>query len=359
MQSAVDDAVNGDTVFVYDDSSPYIENITVDKSIKLVGENSDTTVIDGNRSENVVVVTADGIYINGFTIQNSGNLGFAGIDIRANNTTITGNKIFNNNDGIYLRLSTFNTITSNTIISNRGDGIEFWACHFNNITYNTINSNKNNGILCKSSDNNNIFGNYITSTKFLNGIYLSLSSSNTISDNNISNNQKNGVYQWCSNHNTISGNNILNNNNSGIFIQGHHNSIVNNTINSNTQHGIILSYYSQSPISNEIPSRFNKIKGNNISNNINGIRIVGAKHLYRHLFFRYSFNNIIKNNFMNNDRDAFFENSILNRWRQNYWNESRILPKLIFGFVTIPLLGDIPWFNVDWNPAQEPYDIGV
>ena len=33
IQDAIDDASDGDTVFVYDDSSPYYENVIVDKSI--------------------------------------------------------------------------------------------------------------------------------------------------------------------------------------------------------------------------------------------------------------------------------------------------------------------------------------
>ncbi|MCD6481001.1 MAG: hypothetical protein J7L31_01850, partial [Thermoplasmata archaeon] len=45
IQNAIDNASDGDTVFVYDDSSPYYENIVINKSINLVGENKDTTVI--------------------------------------------------------------------------------------------------------------------------------------------------------------------------------------------------------------------------------------------------------------------------------------------------------------------------
>jgi hypothetical protein len=32
IQDAIDDAVDGDTVFVYDDSSPYYEHIRINKS---------------------------------------------------------------------------------------------------------------------------------------------------------------------------------------------------------------------------------------------------------------------------------------------------------------------------------------
>jgi len=47
IQDAINNATEGDTVFVYDDSSPYVENIVVDVSISLLGQDKDTTVIDG------------------------------------------------------------------------------------------------------------------------------------------------------------------------------------------------------------------------------------------------------------------------------------------------------------------------
>ena len=73
------------------------------------------------------------------------------------------------------------------------------------------------------------------------------------------------------------------------------------------------------------------------------------------------YNKVIKNNFLNNKRHARFFHWMLpdesyfpqNKWNQNYWDRSRIFPKLIYGFHTY-----MPWINVDWNPASEPYDIG-
>ena len=49
IQEAIDDASDGDTVYVYDDSSPYYENLNVSKSIYLIGEDKNTTIIGGNR----------------------------------------------------------------------------------------------------------------------------------------------------------------------------------------------------------------------------------------------------------------------------------------------------------------------
>ena len=80
---------------------------------------------------------------------------------------------------------------------------------------------------------------------------------------------------------------------------------------------------------------------------------------------------IICNNFINNDRDAFFDyyhcfpkgsGNIIDK---NFWGKSRIFPKLIFGQLCCPLkildnpFFNIPWITFDWHPAKEPYDIEV
>ena len=58
IQHAIDDASDGGTVFVYDDSSPYNENLNVDKSINLIGEDRNTTIINTSYSY-LVIVSAD------------------------------------------------------------------------------------------------------------------------------------------------------------------------------------------------------------------------------------------------------------------------------------------------------------
>ncbi len=42
IQAAINDAENDDTVFVFDDSSPYYEHVKVDKTINLIGEKYET-----------------------------------------------------------------------------------------------------------------------------------------------------------------------------------------------------------------------------------------------------------------------------------------------------------------------------
>ena len=84
IQDAINDSSDGDTVYVYNDSSPYYENLEVDKSISLIGENRNTTVIDGSGIGDVVNASSDFVYIGNFTIQNGeSSWDFAGININS------------------------------------------------------------------------------------------------------------------------------------------------------------------------------------------------------------------------------------------------------------------------------------
>ena len=51
IQSAINDAADGDTIYIFNDSSPYFESLSVEKQILLIGENRDSTVIDGCNSK--------------------------------------------------------------------------------------------------------------------------------------------------------------------------------------------------------------------------------------------------------------------------------------------------------------------
>jgi len=69
IQDAVNAANRGDTIFVYDDSSPYVENLVIQTPINLVGENKDTTIIDGN-GDNGIVIAVNNTTISNFKIIN-------------------------------------------------------------------------------------------------------------------------------------------------------------------------------------------------------------------------------------------------------------------------------------------------
>ena len=166
IQDAIDNANDGDIVFVYNDSSPYIENIMVNKSINIIGEDRKSTFIDGNKSGNVVYVTADLVNISGFTIYNGDN----GIEIYSNFNNISNNIISNNwNAGLIISYSSNNTIIGNDV-SNSGSGINLFFSRDNIISDNSIISNNYEGIYFYRSKNNTILENKISD----NGIGISI-----------------------------------------------------------------------------------------------------------------------------------------------------------------------------------------
>ncbi len=78
--------------------------------------------------------------------------------------------------------------------------------------------------------------------------------------------------------------------------------------------------------------------------------------ILQHAFF----NTIKKNNIIDNHLDVILNSSFVNSWFNNYWdNYSGFGPKVISGWLYLPWKPEniIPWFNIDWFPAQEPYDI--
>ena len=212
---------------MFDDSSPYYENIIIGKSIDLIGEDRNLTVIDGSESGDVVIINSDWVNITGFTIQNSGNIDRdAGIEIHSKNNTIKGNNISENDEGIGIWDSSNNTIIKN-IISNNDYGLRFFTNSVNNfISDNIINSNKFRGIRLESSDRNIILSNNIS--KNGNGIRLEGCFGNIISDNFVINNG-NGIDLLTSNGTIISDNLFLND---GLRIQdSYKNTVSNNIVN--------------------------------------------------------------------------------------------------------------------------------
>ncbi|MFH1100991.1 MAG: S8 family serine peptidase [Methanobacteriota archaeon] len=132
IQDALDKAtIPRDTVFVY--NGTYYEHIIIDESIDIIGQNKETTIIDGqNEQDNAVKITADWVNISGFTIQNttydSGfpSIYYAGIKIdNVEYNIIEGNIIKNNDYGITIRCSSNNIVTKNIIKFNNMCGVYF------------------------------------------------------------------------------------------------------------------------------------------------------------------------------------------------------------------------------------------
>jgi parallel beta-helix repeat protein len=428
IQYAIDNATDGDTVFVY--NGKYYENIEAEKSINLIGEDRENTIIDGNGNYSVILFKnmylVEGVSVKKFTIQN-GSTGIAystginkineskhfhkslirpsggfsnniiinneigiGVGWRSEYIFIADNIITNNKKGIEMDCySWYNFIINNTIkdndygiyghgilsniflendiTSNNNDGIYFRSyCNDNEINNNKL-FNNYNGIFFDYDCGGNIISNNNISSNTKNGINFIRSESNNINDNTIIGNVL-GISLYLSSHNKIENNDISNQKNYAairLYFQCDHNKI-NDNILSNNEHGIIIRNSNENDITNNIisknvyglniyrKSRHNNVSENIISDNIYGIIIgnpIFAILSIEDLVDRSIFNDIIKNNFEKNKYHSYIDGCLFNKWDQNYWSRSRFFPKIIFGHFLF-----LPWFNIDWNPAKEPYD---
>jgi parallel beta-helix repeat protein len=199
IQSAINNAMPGATVFV--SSGLYYEQVIVNKSLTLVGDNWET-VLDGNSAQvTLVQVTADNVKVTGFKIQNSGwKWGRAGIEVNnADNCIIENNFVYLTCHQIRLIESQDSKVISNTVSAPRDPfpqsayGIRLENCTDCLITDNAISNN-------------------------IGGIHFEGAVNCTATRNNVSQNSQGiRLYSPCVD-NKIVGNTIFNNTNDGMFV---------------------------------------------------------------------------------------------------------------------------------------------
>ena len=257
IQDAINAASDGDTIFVY--SGVYYENVAINKRITLIGEDRDTTIINGGGNGKSVNITLNHAIISGFTISGGGiqiyhtnhvsilNCSFSynsnGIylDSSLNNNIYNCNIYNNSNDGIYAYYSNSNSIYDCNVSNNGNAGIRL-RYSYNNSIYNCNISNNGNGIVLESSYNNSIYNCNISNHSY--GIWLgsyfssSCSYNNSIYNCDISNNGNGIVLNYPSNNNSIYNCNISNNWGDSIHGSSYNNFIyMNNFMNNNVYSG--------------------------------------------------------------------------------------------------------------------------
>lgn len=191
IQEGIDAANPGDTIYV-GKNRVYFENLVINKTVSLVGEDRNTTVIDGRfirvegrEINGISIIQSDRVTIDGFTINCSAG-GGARVYVDGSSNTITNSIIkFGLSDGIRM-IGDGNTVTSNIVESNLGSGILMYGSDAT-IQNNTVRSNDGQGIYVDGQ--NSIVTDNIVDSNLDCGIrIIGESARNSVANNTIRNN---------------------------------------------------------------------------------------------------------------------------------------------------------------------------
>ena len=312
IQDAINNAVDGDAIYVK--VGTYYENVVVNKTILLVGESRENTIIDGKGIGKVLELKVDGILVSNFTITN----GEVGIYLSASEgDNIEENIFIKNNVGVFMDRGYSNVIQRNNFTSNSygvyltfNESLTYWGWSFNNQ-------------ILKNCFLNNTYGIYsnIGAATFINSQF-----NTTILENEIKNNVY-GVFLYLSPVNIILGN-IISQNDYGLHIElSSGNSITYNTFAGNRINGLTLY------LAND-----NSLISNNITRCDVGIALSLSKNniIYRNLIddnrigmsISLSNDNTVYNSdFVSNDQQVATDGLSTNKWNStypyggNYWSD--------------------------------------
>ncbi len=297
IRDGINNSSNGSTIYVL--NGCYFENIIIDKSIFLIGENKNLTIVDGNYNDFIINIVEDNLIIKNFTIRNSGgDINNAAIMINSNNNYIYNCIIYRTKTGIYLNRSSDNII-KNCIFHNNGEGIFLNSSYNNNISecffsHNSLGlniGNSENIILEKTYANTNGVGFFINYSR---NIIINKCALYNNNDN------QGGIFLNDCLDITIN-NSIIQHNGFGVNIEDCNSiNIIQTNLNLNTHTAVYV----------EKDSRNILIYKSNIFNNFR----FG-------LYIDDSYCNLIENNLFNSLVGAYIENSICDL-SKNWWGSA-------------------------------------
>jgi len=382
IQEAINAADPRDIIYVY--NGTYYETLVVTKSLRLVGENRNATIIDGSQAGIVIDITADNTIIESITICNGIN-------------------------GIWVEESVSNvSITRNMIVSNKGFGVLLDDFSHDNVVIGNIVAMNERGITMLTSYNNTLRDNNICDNRFnfqVSGFSLSaynqdVDGSNTVDGKpiyylvgqhdqqipadagcvvivnsteitvrglNLSRNWEaatfaysrncviehvnatdnwEGISMYHSNTNTIEGN-VLAANYKGVLLMYSANNTISRNIITNNYEGIQCI---------DSQSTDNKVIGNTVKDNSWGIALCSDDNVIYH------------NNFVNNTRQVYSFEHVGNTWDNgypfggNYWSDyagNDTYSGLYQNETSYDWIGDAPYVidenNQDDYPLMKPY----
>jgi len=211
IQDALDNVTANGTVYVF--PGLYHEYLIITTPVHLIGDNKDSTIIDGDNENHVVIFEAGNSTLSGFTIIHSENkFPFAGIYIVSNHNTISDNILIDNFYGMQLGYTaSYNLIVNNTIYHNGRCGIYFNHASYNSLIGNVVSDHPVNGFgLYEFSNNNSIMNNTFSENRYA-GVNIRESYDCKVINNTFIKNQV-GLHEPSAEYQTIVQNNIFTNN---------------------------------------------------------------------------------------------------------------------------------------------------
>jgi parallel beta-helix repeat protein len=171
----------GSTILVH--AGTYEESLVVNKSISLIGDGRDQTIIDGQNNLFIINITADNVIIEGFTFRSNLNPDSGINTFSSKGDTISHNTVENSQQGIVLQYSSYNVISDNIITANTQAGINVYFTSNNNTFSRNLISGNTGGFSIYISGGNIFSGNTVTNNYPAVDI-ISFSNYNTFYDNN-------------------------------------------------------------------------------------------------------------------------------------------------------------------------------
>jgi nitrous oxidase accessory protein len=236
---AVGNATDGDTIFVA--SGIYQENVIVNKSVRIIGENRNATIVDGGGFswDNITTgfsVVSENVSIENFTFRNAFHgirvenarsvtiqnniLKLNGYGIRTNKTdhlTIQNNFVLNNTYGISVEISSDCIVRNNTVMNNYGGvpdlmygaGLVLGGSNFTYVLGNYFTNNLFD-MMIGGGQNNTINRNLLEKGGGLHvdgGLYVDSSDQNVVANNTL---KQSVIIVDGSSYNLVKGNFLLN-----------------------------------------------------------------------------------------------------------------------------------------------------
>ena len=204
IRYAIENASAGDTIFVY--NGTYRENVIVNKTVSLVGEDRNTTIIDGAGSD-ALLMASDWVNVTGFSMVNAS--AESGVNVSASSRCrVSGNVMSNNLIGITATASPGLIISGNIVSNNSEKGVDIYVADGVYVSSNFVASNALYGIAITATSDGYVANNAIMGHGM--GIEVYAGVRNTFYLNVVSNNSFGSVF-WVSDWNVIYHNNFINN----------------------------------------------------------------------------------------------------------------------------------------------------